>query len=228
MIFFFMITEPKNSKLHIIVLVSVIFLSVLTYAQDLYKLTVIVKHADGSAVPGANVCPDRYGCLNTDDSGIAVFTVEPGTYKIGAEKIYNIEGTRITYFNFTEVTVSSDTVVTLYVRPIPQCFYLRSFMLDKARVSPGESISGTAEWVFAKCCPNCIVYAVVYQGGNIVARLWEGGDAGRTHTVIRRSFTLRAPTTPGTYCITLNVAYAYSPPGPNEGVVARTCFNVKT
>ncbi len=223
-----MITEPKNPKLHIIVLVSVIFLSVLTYAQDLYKLTVIVKHADGSAVPGANVCPDRYGCLNTDDSGIAVFTVEPGTYKIGADKIYNIEGTRITYFNLTEVTVSSDTVVTLYVRPIPQCFYLRSFMLDKARVSPGESISGTAEWVFAKCCPNCIVYAVVYQGGNIVARLWEGGDAGRTHTVIRRSFTLKAPTTPGTYCITLNVAYAYSPPRPNEGVVARTCFNVKT
>jgi len=75
---------------------------------------------------------------------------------------------------------------------------LRSFQLNKNSLNPGETVTGSAEWIFAKCCPNCAVYAVVYdQAGKEVTRLWQGGDSGYTHQVIKKTFrSFRSPRRP--------------------------------
>ncbi|MGB9826240.1 MAG: CARDB domain-containing protein, partial [Desulfofundulus sp.] len=111
--------------------------------------------------------------------------------------------------------------------PTQGCFILRKFSLDKQTYNPGETINGYVEWVFAKCCPNCIVYALIYdQFGSEVTRIWAGGDSGYTHMVLSKSFSLKAQTQAGTYCLSLNVAYDYSPPRPDQGVISKTCYSV--
>jgi PKD repeat protein len=198
----------------------------ISVAAPSYVLTVNVKHADGSAVSGAYVCAGGT-CAYADSYGTARLTLQQGTYTVKATKDYDISGTKISYYGDQSVTVTGSTSIDLNVMPQGGCFYLRSFQLSKSSLNPGETVSGSAEWVFAKCCPNCIVYAVVYdQAGKEVARLWQGGDSGYTHQVITKTFTYTAPSTPGTYCLTLNVAYDYSPPGPSQGIMGKTCFTV--
>jgi PKD repeat protein/plastocyanin len=189
-------------------------------------LTVNVKHADGSAVAGAYVCAGGT-CVYADSYGVARLTLQQGTYTVKATKDYDVSGTKISYYGEKSVTVTGSTSIDLNVMPRGGCFYLRSFQLDKNSLNPGETVTGSAEWVFAKCCPNCAVYAVVYdQVGKEVTRLWQGGDSGYTHQVIKKTFTYTAPSTSGTYCLTLNVAYDYSPPNPSQGIMGRTCFTV--
>jgi len=198
----------------------------ISVAAPSYVLTVNVKHADGSAVSGAYVCAGGT-CAYADSYGTASLTLQQGTYTVKATKDYDISGTKISYYGDQSVTVTGNTSIDLNVMPQGGCFYLRSFQLSKSSLNPGETVSGSAEWVFAKCCPSCIVYAVVYdQAGKEVARLWQGGDSGYTHQVITKTFTYTAPSTPGTYCLTLNVAYDYSPPGPSQGITGKTCFTV--
>jgi hypothetical protein len=191
-----------------------------------------VVHADGSAASGAYVCIDNV-CRYADVSGAVVFSIQKGSYTIKAVKEYDVSGTKITYYGEKSINVSGDTGVELVIVPrLPnesgeRCFWLRGFQLDKTTIQPNEYNSGFAEWIFAKCCPACVVYVVVYDyNGEEIARLWEGGDYGYTHTVIQKSFSFKAPSNPGTYCLTINVAYDYKPPPPNEGIVEKTCFTV--
>jgi hypothetical protein len=209
----------------------------LLYTQEIaYETATLVRvnvvHADGSAASGAYVCIDNV-CKYADDSGAIVFSIQKGSYTIKAVKEYDVSGTKITYYGEKSINVSGDTGVELVIVPrLPnesgeRCFWLRGFQLDKTTIQPNEYNSGFAEWIFAKCCPNCIVYVVVYDyNGEEIARLWEGGDYGYTHTVIQKSFSFKAPSNPGTYCLTINVAYDYKPPPPNEGIVEKTCFTV--
>jgi len=190
-----------------------------------YELNINVKHADGSAASGAYVCADS-SCIYTDSSGIATFSLQPGSYTIKATKEYDISGTRITYYGEKAIQLTGSTNLEIPIMP-GECFILRKFQMDKTSYSPEESATVYVEWIFAKCCPNCNIYAVVYdQNGKEIASIWQGGDRENTHKVIHKSFKFQVPSSPGKYCPTLNVAYDYSPPKPDQGIEGRICYEV--
>ena len=193
-----------------------------------HVISIKVRHGDGSAVPGAYVCADGT-CAYADSTGTAKLTLQQGTYSLKAVKEYDISGTKITYYGEQKATVTGSVSIDLGVMPPEGCFFLRSFQPSKTALQLGETVTVNAEWIFAKCCPDCIVFAVVYdQSGKEIAKLWQGGDAGYTHKVIKKDFTYVAPSSPGTYCLSLNVAYDYSPPSPDQGIIGKTCFTVES
>jgi hypothetical protein len=195
------------------------------------KAIVHVKHADDTPVPDADVyiTLGSFGYSgSTNQYGVAVFYVDVprGYIDIESSKVYDIAGTKITYYAKESIYVSGDVEVTLTLMPQNGCFLLRSFQLSKTILQPRETVSGYAEWVFAKCCPSCYVYVVVYdQSGREVVRE-QGEDFGYTHKVVYKNFLFEAPSSLGTYCLTLNVAYAHTPPEPSQGIIGRTCFTV--
>jgi PKD repeat protein len=191
-----------------------------------YQVKVRAVHVDGSAATGTRVCVSGL-CQYADHSGVAVFQLSEGSYVVRAEKEYDVAGTKIRYSGVRNIYVSSDMSLDVELSP-ERCLYLRQFRLNCNEAAPGGVVSGYAEFVLAKCCANCTAHLVVYDWNyREITRLWDGQI--EAHRVITRSFSLTAPNTPGTYCVSLNFFLGpYTtqklPPGEEVG---RACFTVK-
>lgn len=197
------------------------------YSQSV--VTIYVKFPDNSpcsycivlTASGSIAVTDRYGkisiALEYDDYVYAFyyFTINDLTIIYSGGKIYN----------------GSDAVdiLEIIVRPrAEKCFYPVNFSIVPQFVQPGGDVVVEVSWVFAKCCPNCVVYVTLYMENKSLVHIWSGGDAGYTHKLITARYSFKAPQTPGVYRITLNVIYSYRPPAPHEGVVRKNELYVVT
>ncbi|MEM2617111.1 MAG: hypothetical protein QXL64_06250, partial [Thermofilaceae archaeon] len=209
-----------------VIILALLFLalSLVTSQPSSNETTVNVEvmFADGSPCSDCSVFVNGYYKGNTDASGKITLTLKPGDV-VKAEKKIAVDSYSIHYSR--EVQYQGGSTLRIYVMP-ETCFKLLDFALSKTTVKPGESVTGSVSWIFGKCCPNCIVYATIQVDGSEVVRLWEGGDAGYTHKLIRKEFSFNAPNTPGEHSVTLNVVYDFRPPKPGEGIVATVTLAV--
>ncbi|MEM4959634.1 MAG: hypothetical protein QXX12_07195 [Nanopusillaceae archaeon] len=183
------------------------------YAQTL--VTIYVKYPDNSPCVFCTVISSSGSVGLTDSYGKINLVLEYNDY-VYVFNVFVLNDIGIIYSYGTEY--KGGDKLEIVVKPY-KCFYPINFSITPQVVSPDENVTIEFSWIFAKCCPNCIVYVTLYLENNFLTNIWSDGDYGYTHKLIKALYTFKAPQNTGTYRITINVAYAYQPPSPNEGIV---------
>ncbi|WP_326403767.1 InlB B-repeat-containing protein [Infirmifilum sp. NZ] len=171
-----------------------------------------VRFATGEPAVGVEVYVNGELRGYTDSQGTLQVSVSSNSVAYSKTVVY-AAGAVINYEGSCSLSPGGSCTITLV--PREGCIIPLTRREVNATAVEGGIAAVQLSWVFAKCSPNSQVLVAAYDAnGSRVSVLWDGGDAGYTHSLITRTLNI---TRPGTYIV--KAVYAFPPSAPGEGII---------